>query len=178
MTMKLLDTDPAWLKAAWAAEGQKEFPGPASNTWIEKLWLGKPGGRWFWESVGKGDDSKLPWCGAFAAYCMEEAALPFPQHYARAWAWASYGVSLDHPVRGCIVVFGDAGNKLQDHVGLVVGETETGDLLVLGGNQNDAVRVSKFKRSAAQAYRWPKEAPYPNFYQLVRGDAAASTSQA
>jgi uncharacterized protein (TIGR02594 family) len=173
--MQMMDSDPLWLKRAWIVEGQKEFPGPASNTWIEKLWLGKPGGRWFWEEVGKRDDSKLPWCGAFAADCFEQADMPFPKHYARARAWADFGVDLGRPIRGCVVVI---QNGAQWHVGFVVGETATGDLLVIGGNQNDSVKVSKFKRSSARAYRWPLGAPYPNIYELARGDAAASTSEA
>lgn len=172
--MKMLESDPPWLKAAWLAEGEKEFPGPQSNTWIEKLWLGLPGGRWFWEEIGKRDDSRLPWCGAFAADCMQQTGLPFPKHYARAWAWAEYGTNLGRPVRGCIVVFGRQGGG---HVGFVVGEAPDGSLLVLGGNQNDAVRVSKFLRGAAKAYRWPPGVPHPGFFELARGDAAASTSE-
>lgn len=173
--MKAMANDPVWLKVAWDAEGQREFPGPQSNTWIERLWLGKPGGRWFWEAIGKGDDSKLPWCGAFAADCMEQAGLPFPKHYARASAWAEYGTNLGRPAHGCIVVFSRQGGG---HVGFVVGEDSQGNLLVLGGNQNDSVRVSKFWRGAAKAYRWPPGVPLPGFFELARGDAVTSTSEA
>jgi len=172
--MRMFDTDPAWLKAAWAAEGQREFPGPASNGWIEALWLRQPGGRWFWETVGKRDDSKLPWCGAFAADCMRQAGLPFPQHYARAAAWAEYGVRLDRPARGCIVTFNKAG---QNHVGFIVGETVNGNLLVLGGNQNDAVKVSEFVRRHATSYRYPPGVPLPAYTQLALGGAELSTSE-
>lgn len=166
--MKMLPDDPDWLKSAWLSEGEKEFDGPNSSSWIQSIWLKKPGGRWFWEQ-------RSPWCGAFTADCFEQVGIPFPKDYARAKAWAGWGTKLDRPVRGCVVVFGRQGGG---HVGFVVGEDPNGDLLVLGGNQNDAVRVSKFLRGAALAYRWPPGQPVARYLELARGDAAASTSEA
>lgn len=167
--------DPPWLQEAWQHLGQKEITGPASNSWIENLWLARPGGRWFWEHYGR-DDSKLPWCGAFTAHCFATKGMVFPKHYQRASAWEEWGTNLDRPTHGCVVVFGRAGGG---HVGFVVGETPKGDLLVLGGNQNDSVRVSTFRRgSNVKAYRWPIGWPAPAFYQLMMGEAPVSTSEA
>lgn len=170
----MTSNEPSWLLKAKLCLGQKEVPGPQSNLWIEKLWLARPGGRWFWEHFGR-DDSKLPWCGAFAAHCFDSVGLPFPQHYQRAAAWGSWGVALDRPAYGCVIVFARAGGG---HVGFVVGESEKGNLLVLGGNQNDSVRVSEFKRDAVRAFRWPAGVPFPGYTKLPRGAAQLSTSEA
>jgi hypothetical protein len=65
------------------------------------------------------------------------------------------------------------------HVGLVVGEDRTGNLLVLGGNQGDAVRVSAFGRARVVAYRWPPAVDVlPGPPVLALGDAALSVSEA
>lgn len=169
-----LETDPPWLEVAWDAEGQKEVPGPSSNSWLEKMWLRLPGGRWFWEELGRRDDNRLPWCGAFVAKCFADCKMAFPKHYARALAWAEWGQPLQRPIRGCVVVFSRLGGG---HVGFVLGQSEDGGLLVLGGNQNDAVRVSRFSRSAVRAYRWPAGEPVPVLSTLGFGHAPASTSQ-
>lgn len=63
------------------------------------------------------------------------------------------------------------------HVGIVVGETQTGSLLVLGGNQGDSVKISAFERNRVAAYRWPVDAD-PPIYQLAKGDATKSASEA
>ena len=57
---------------------------------------------------------------------------------------------------GCIVVFTRDGGG---HVGFVVGQDKVGSLMVLGGNQGDAVNVKAFPRSRATAYRWPMGLP-------------------
>lgn len=43
------------------------------------------------------------------------------------------------------------------HVGFLVGETD-GDVLLLGGNQSDAVTVAAFPKSRLLGLRWPQEA--------------------
>ncbi len=78
-------------------------------------------------------------------------------------------------MEGCVVVFERAGGG---HVGLVVGETAGGRLLVLGGNQGDAVSVAAFQRERVVAYRWPPGRDLPASMQLARGEAALSASEA
>jgi hypothetical protein len=57
-------------------------------------------------------------------------------------------------VPGCIVVFTREGGG---HVGFVVGQDQQGNLLVLGGNQGDAVNVKAFPLARVSGYRWPSE---------------------
>src|SRR5262249_44572978 len=66
------------------------------------------------------------------------------------------------PQRGCIVVFwrGDP-NAETGHVAFY--DHDDGDhIVVLGGNQGDAVTTARFPKSRVLAYRWPVEtAPLP-----------------
>ena len=47
------------------------------------------------------------------------------------------------------------------HVGFVVGRDATGNIMVLGGNQSDAVNVRAFPASRVTGYRWPTGVPAP-----------------
>lgn len=147
-------TMPKWYDAALKHLGQREVPGPSSNPWIAKLWQMLPGGAWFWTTY-KADDSKLPWCGAFVASVMQQCAIAIPKNFASAMAWASWGAPLRGPCVGAVVVFQREGGG---HVGFVAGRTEAGRLVVLGGNQGDAVKLSTFDLSRVVAYRYPSDA--------------------
>ena len=57
---------------------------------------------------------------------------------------------LQAPTVGCVVVFEREGGG---HVGLVVGADTKGRLLVLGGNQGDAVSIAPFDRSRVDMMR-------------------------
>lgn len=71
-------------------------------------------------------------------------------------SWLEWGTELSEPVYGCVVVFRRNGGG---HVGFVVGQKSNGDLMVLGGNQGDAVCISAFPRSRVAGYRWPEGIP-------------------
>lgn len=144
-----------WLLAAHRYLGQAEIPGPGSSAWIRSLWHGLKGGAWFWDAIGKGDDSQLPWCGAFVARCMQDAGIDYPARYASAKAWLDWGSRLTGPAVGCVVVLEREGGG---HVGFVTGRTTAGNLLVLGGNQGDKVCEKPFSFSRAIGYRWPMPA--------------------
>lgn len=63
---------------------------------------------------------------------------------------------LTKPTEGCIVVFERQGGG---HVGFVVGKDSAGNLMVLGGNQGDAVNIRPFAMSRVSGYRWPDSLP-------------------
>lgn len=155
-------TEPSWLTEARACIGEAEIPGPSSNSWIRDLWHRLKGGAWFWKHYGS-DDSLLPWCGAFVAYCLQEAGLGYPQRYASARAWLDWGTKLVTPVQGCIVVFERPGGG---HVGFVAGrDKRTRDLLVLGGNQSDRVSIMRFDSRRILGFRWPPGVQVPAPFQ-------------
>lgn len=140
--------EPAWLVAARKHIGLREIPGPKHNGTITG-WLQKLGAWW--------RDDEQPWCGTFCAAVMQEAGLPIPQHWYRARAWAEYGVRLrTHLLApGAILVFARGG---AGHVGLYVGEDSTA-YHVLGGNQGNAVSITRIDKARLIASRWPKGQP-------------------
>lgn len=156
----------AWLDAARRDMGLRELPGaptaPRIATMLKRL------GAWW-------SDDATPWCGTAVATWMLDADIVPPGSWYRAKAWATWGQPMARPAEGCVVVFERAGGG---HVGLVVGETAGGRLLVLGGNQGDAVSVAAFPRDRVLAYRWPPGRDLPSYLQLAQGDAALSQTEA
>ncbi|MCP2041454.1 uncharacterized protein (TIGR02594 family) [Neisseria sp. HSC-16F19] len=132
-----------WVAEARRHIGLAEVPGKQHNPVIVQ-WLMALKAWW--------RDDETPWCGTFVAHCCRVAGRTVPQHWYRALAWTDAGMRLSKPAYGCVVVFGRKGGG---HVGFVVGQTESGDLLVLGGNQGNQVSVARFPRARALAYVWP-----------------------
>lgn len=142
-------TGPMWLREAQRLIGVKEVPGPGNSPVIAG-WLAKLGAWW--------RDDATPWCGVFAGHVMKECGHALPKHWYRAKGWLDWGVKLDAPVLGAVVVFERQGGG---HVGFIVGKDLAGRLLVLGGNQGDEVNVRGFEMSRVVGYRWPADYPPP-----------------
>jgi uncharacterized protein (TIGR02594 family) len=70
---------------------------------------------------------------------------------AAARSYATFGHALDAPILGCLVVLKRRGGH---HVGIYEG-SHKGKLMLLGGNQGDAVSVDAFDADDVIAYRWP-----------------------
>lgn len=142
---------PRWVEEARRHLGQREALGPASNGWIRDLWLSLKGGAWFWDHYGR-DDSKLPWCGAFVAGCLQRCAIAYPAKYASALAWLEWGVETG-PGLGAVAVIKRQGGG---HVGFVTGITTDGRYVrLLGGNQDDGVSEAWFVAERIVGYRAP-----------------------
>lgn len=136
-----------WINAGMAYEGTREVKGSQHNPVIVN-WLVKLGAWW--------TDDETPWCGVFAAAVFREVGIQPPSGWYRAKSWLQWGKPLSAPVIGCVVVFSRPGGY---HVGIVIGQDRTGNLLVLGGNQGDSVKVSAFRRDRVEGYRWPTGYP-------------------
>lgn len=102
--------------------------------------------------LAKYSASKIPWCSGFVCAMVEMSGVRSPRTDG-AKNWLNWGVTLEEPCDGCIVVFTRDGGG---HVGIVVGEDEKGNLLVLGGNQGNAVNIKSFSRSRVTGYRYPE----------------------
>jgi uncharacterized protein (TIGR02594 family) len=165
--MAAAEASPAWVVEARRHIGQAEIPGRAENGWIVSLWRAiKRGGI-------KSED--VPWCAAFVGACLEAVGI-VSTRFESAASYATWGRALPHPVDGCIVVFSRKGGG---HVGFCVGTNMAGDLLILGGNQSDAVNIRAFPRDRVTAYRWPAGVPLPPALPgLTLAEAARSTSEA
>lgn len=161
----------------WIAEARKHIGMHERDTRGLKtipLWVKALRGWW--------SDTKTPWCGTFAAHCLKAAGRDIAKHWYRAKDWLNTGTRLTKPAYGCIVVFERKGGG---HVGFVVGQDKAGNLMVLGGNQGDAVNIKPFAKSRVLAYVWPakngqKVTPLPERYKLplLQSDGKLSRDEA
>lgn len=141
--------EPVWLIEARKHIGQKEYPGAANNPWIVSLWkMIKRGGI-------KSD--AVPWCAAFVGGCLEAVGIKSTR-FESAKSYMAWGIPLSRPVYGCIAVFSRKGGG---HVGFVIADDGKGRLLILGGNQSDAVSIAPFDKNRVVGYRWPQAVPVP-----------------
>ena len=155
-----------WISNARAKIGLREIKGAQNEPLILQMWkLIKRGGI-------KNDE--VPWCAAFVGACLEEAGI-VSSRFESALSYKSWGMRIDKPIYGCIVVFERAGGG---HVGFVVGEDSAGHLMVLGGNQSDMVSIRAFDKSRVVAYRWPIKWPCFAQNMPLLASAAMSSNEA
>ena len=155
-----------WVDEARRHIGLTEIKGPQHNPEIVAMW----------KAIKRGGirDDETPWCAAFVGACLERVGIQSTR-FEGARSYASWGEKLEKPVAGCVVVFSRDGGG---HVGFVVGQDKASNLLVLGGNQADAVNVKAFPRSRVTAYRWPVGEPMPMGALPVMAATAFSKSEA
>jgi uncharacterized protein (TIGR02594 family) len=166
-------TEPSWLTRARTFVGLREIPGkgttPAISRWLRDL-------RAWWS------DDETPWCGVFVAAMMRPDGHELPKHWYRARAWLEFGEPIAFPVIGAVVVFnGGPKRPGAGHVGFVVGRDEKGRLMVLGGNQSNAVTIAPFDTNRVLGYRFPKQiasAPFANLPMLASNGAKPSDNEA
>lgn len=136
------------MELSWIAEARKnigefEIKGPKHNPKIVQ----------WWKDIKRGGikDDETPWCAAFVGAMLEHVGIR-SSRFESAKSYLDWGDKLTSPHYGCIVVFTRTGGG---HVGFVVGQAPNGDLLVLGGNQSDAVNIRAFSKDRVSGYRWP-----------------------
>jgi len=165
-------TELPWIAEARKHIGLREIKGskhnPAILTWWQKI------GAVF-------RDDETPWCGAFIGGTLRAAGLEIVAGGASARSWLKLPVKLDKPAYGCIVIFW-RGSKTgaSGHVGYVVGKDRFGNLMVLGGNQGDAVNIKPFDTARVLGYRWPSRYPAAERFKLplLDSDGKLSTNEA
>ncbi len=146
---------PPWLAFAIRQDGLREIPGEKHNPRILE-WARELGPKVLGITVV---DDETPWCGLFAAACFRRSvpAEPLPKIAVRAKSWSSFGVPLDVPAVGSVLVFSRKGGG---HVGFYLGE-DADCFHVFGGNQDNAVRRSRIEKARLSAVRWPSTAAMP-----------------
>jgi uncharacterized protein (TIGR02594 family) len=139
-----------WVEIALGEQGVKAFPGTMSANprvlqYLQSTTLPAP--------LAQTDETF--WCSAFVNWCVEQAGFEGTDS-AMARSWSTWGQAIDQPIRGCIVVFErPEGGPTAGHVGFFMGDA--GDsLLVLGGNQSNAVNIGHQPRSRLIASRVPR----------------------
>lgn len=158
-----------WLEWAKNEIGVRRLGSTPGNPRIIEYWkLFKMGGI---------KEEKTSWCSALVGAALESSGISTssPQDVykirtkdsSQYWLHWVGGEKLHKPAYGCIGVMTRTGGG---HVGFVVGETEMGDIIMLGGNQGSAVSIARFPRSAFVGFVMPRG--YEPDYSIPRGEAA------
>ncbi|MBL8425818.1 MAG: TIGR02594 family protein [Candidatus Accumulibacter phosphatis] len=150
-----IPTTMPWVEEAFHLLGTREIPGRGSNEaimgWAEEL------------ALTSYNDDDIPWCGLFVAHCigsqLPEEKLPRSPLGARSWAKLGNTTS---PQLGAVMVFWrESRNSGKGHVGFYW--AEDGDAYhILGGNQSNAVTVTRVARDRFLDARWPSTALRPS----------------
>lgn len=153
--------EPLWLIEARSWLGEREKVGRGSNPRILTA-IRKVGMRILGMDF---TDDDTAWCGAIMAAWISTvlSAEPLPSVAVRAASWAKFGVPLSVPALGAIMVFTRKGGG---HVALYLGETPT-HIVVLGGNQGNAVSIMAKDKIELQAIRWPSTVPLPRGGRII-----------
>lgn len=110
-------------------------------------------------TTGKFKTDEIAWCSSFVNWVMEEAGYKGTGS-ASALSWKNWGKSTGGEiVYGAIAVI-DYG-KGKGHVGFVTAVDGDNVTVLLGGNQSDQVKESKFKTSAISDFRVPENYTIP-----------------
>lgn len=144
----------SWLAKAAAELGVSEVSGAKSNPRILD-----------YRRAGKtplgGDDGAVPWCAIFVNAMLESAGVPGSgSAMARSYVKHPGFHKLAAPMLGCIAVKSSNRGSASGHVGFYVGEDGL-FVYLLGGNQNDQVNISAFKKAEFVGFFWPKGRPSP-----------------
>lgn len=159
---------PNWIGIAEGEIGQKEKAGTAHNPKIIE----------YHATTGKFKDDETAWCSSFVNWVMNKAGQG-GTNSASAISWAKWGKKVDKPAYGAIAVidWDGPGPGWKGHVGFVVG-MKGSSILLLGGNQSNAVNISSFGTGKVIAYVYPSNFKIPeNFYTFgeATGDFGEDT---
>ena len=137
---------PKWLSEAWRELGQREVSGTGDNPRVMALY----------REAGHAEiqHDETAWCAAFAGACLARAGFKGSGSL-MARSYLEWGEEAHEPRTGAIAVLSRAGDPASGHVGFLIGATD-GSVILLGGNQGDAVSVTAFPRSRLLGLRWPE----------------------
>lgn len=131
--------------AASAEIGVKETPGAAATPRIVEYAK---------HTSLKATSDEIAWCSSFANFVTDAAGFKGTGS-AAARSWLDWGVPLDKPILGCIVVF-KRGAPPSGHVAICDHpDISNGIIRVVGGNQGDSVKVARFPVADVLGYRSP-----------------------
>ncbi len=134
-----------WLAVAAAERGVHQWPDGSSNPRIVEYHRG---------TNIEGYDDKASWCSSFVHWCLQACGIAGTGN-ALARSWLDWGQPLDTPVPGCVaVLWREQPDSWRGHVGFFLRQ-EGEQVLLLGGNQQAAVREYHYALDQVLGYRWP-----------------------
>jgi len=147
---------PPWMAEMYRRKGLHEKRDNGSLT------------QWLRSGRFLGNPAKLPWCGdaietSFARTLPDE---PLPDNPFWAQSWAKFGIKANPYDIGAVGVI--RWSPRSGHVGLVAGfDSKRQKVLMLGGNQSDAITLSWFPLAKFIAFRWPTTFPLKKYPPLA-----------
>ena len=173
-------TEPTWLTRARNFIGIAEIPGVKNSPELMKV-LDWADGRQDGKTIGAQNDDEA-YCAKGVCAILEMCGIRSTRSPA-ARSFAKWGQELDGPALGAVVVFwrksveGPFG-----HVGFVAGRDAVGNVMCLGFNQGDSIKISAFSPYRVLSFRWPDGQPKPKTgfatLPLLKSDGTVSTNEA
>lgn len=137
-----MSTEPRWMLTARVELGQREVPGAGDNPRIVEYHGAT--------AAGAAPD-EVAWCSSFCNFVLAQNQIPGTRSKS-ALSWKEWGVGVGC-IAGAVCVLSYGGGK--GHVGFVVGRTKDGKVVLLAGNQGNAVSIKAFPTTNIVGYRWP-----------------------
>ena len=153
--------EPPWLIEARKSIGLHEIPGLKNDPSVMAL-IDWADGRKDGKTLSAQNDDEA-WCAKAVCAWLEMCGIRSTRSPA-ARSFGKWGQELDGPAVGSVVVFWRKSvDSAFGHVGLVVGKDSSGNIVVLGANQQDAVNIKSFTKSRiiTGGFRWPPDRPKP-----------------
>lgn len=92
------------------------------------------------------------WCSAFANWVAKKEGFDYSKKL-NARSWLKVGKKVETPELGDVVVlWRNSKTSWQGHVGFFIRET-AGFIYILGGNQNNQVKISAYPKNRLLEYR-------------------------
>lgn len=98
------------------------------------------------------DPATTAWCAAFVNATLNQAGLEGTNSLA-ARSFESWGQPTETPRPGDLAVFKRGDEDWMGHVGFFHGFDDSGNVLVLGGNQSNSVSIAPYSRNALLGFR-------------------------
>lgn len=132
------------IELALTQVGIKEIAGKKHNPEVLK----------YFKEIGQSwvTTDETAWCSAFANWICKEAGLPYTGKL-NARSWLKIGRKVSKPKLGDVAVFWrDNPKSWKGHVAFFIRETKKW-VYVLGGNQNNQVKISAYPKHRLLEYR-------------------------
>lgn len=148
-TIVVSDQEPEWMRIAKEEIGVKGISGVGSNIEVEK----------YHKAAGGASSDDVPWCSSFANWVMQESGYSGTNSKAaRSWLSWTEGSESEPRYGAVTILWRGSPSGTNGHVGFLQ-EWDDKYVYLIGGNQSNSVKVSRYERSRVLGFRWPNDIP-------------------